>query len=1528
MGAESRADRRLHVYISHTSAESNWSEHIEKRVRLAARAAGLEVPIISGPGKILAGSDIQQARRAALESADIILLLISPSFLDDDQCQQEMATALARWREHATTVVPIIVRPVSWEHTPLGKLEALPLGQPPKALSLWRPRDEGLYSVEEGLRRLMSALQPRTRSDGAGQLAPEHARAIGAMLIDHRPFIASCLDGFVGRNAELAAIRQQIADLQPGGGYLIISGQAGQGKSSLIARLVQEEGPERVPHHFLPLDPPPDHAVALLRDLLARLILAAALDPTPLLLAGTSRATLTAVFWNLLNKLSEAGRPVLICIDGLDQLPRNAFGKRDLSFLPLRPPPGCVLVLGSRPDDTLAALHARGPEREYSLPPLSRTDFDQLLQAHGLQLTRAEGDRLYALAEQNTLYLNLIARELASNQGLTPEALSARLSHNPAHIFTLSIERLKQDPHWERASYPLLGLLLVAREPLAATQLSDILAPLPTYQVRDALQQLGGLLVVDGNGCYSLFHSKLRDYLRQDPQQPDKPYLFTIAEEAHWHRVLSDWCERGGSELIWQEAPRNPDENARRRYARQHLAAHLFYGRAWERLFALLDAGRYGQRKIHELDPSTRAYAGDLNFGRQAAAWEGWSFKEGLAQLPRLWHYTLLRCSLSSQAERYPPEAFALLVQLGRQREALGLADLISDPGRQLEALVAIARQLQEQGAPESDYGPLYWRACQVARRSSEPDRLAPLLSELAADLHKAGWRESALQLWQAAIDVARRIALAAPCAETLLQIAEGLAEAGQSAEIEEIIEVMPSDTLQDEARQALVAALARARRWREATEALAAIPKHAAGARVAALAVLGRELAQAGEAAQAQALWEQAERLALTIPFAWEQILALVRLVQALAGAQRWSDAERLCEHIPNHWQQGEARLALLQALAEAGRWSEAEAICEHFADERQQAEARQLLVQALAAAERWSEAERLSSSIALPRERLRALIALGQARAEHGQVDEARRLWQQAEAELGRLESLDEHQEACVLLGQAVARAGLLDEAQRYWRRAEAIIRALPEGEERREALALLMRSLVQLERWQEASRLASALGDWQQQAELLITLGRGLSQAGRRAEAEQLWRQITSLVRKQATTREQRQAAITLASAIDSPVTWDEVERCVRSLVEGKERSAVLAYLGRLEAQAGARERARHLWQEAETLIASEDSSWKQSDGYQALARELARAGEWAEAERIVERVPDGWERADARVLLVRELVGAGRLEEAERHARAIELAPQRVEALLILGQAYARAAEPEQRARTEACWRECEQLIAGVEVAQQAELLAALGGAIAATGERERARHYWRQSERCIVSLSSEGVQVEVLADLIKALIAAREWDEAERLLKCLAQCLVHSPRANELKSELVASLAEAGEWEAAQRISHSIEADQERARALAVLGRAFAQAGQRERARQAWAEVQRLSATLTEERQAQVLLTLGQALEEAGEHEELLRLVQRAWSRVNTRLQALRLFPLVGGLIKLAPELGPALGEAFAAVDRFLAGAID
>jgi len=198
--------------------------------------------------------------------------------------------------------------------------------------------------------------------------------------------------------------------------------------------------------------------------------------------------------------------------------------------------------------------------------------------------------------------------------------------------------------------------------------------------LREGLERLGGLLAQDGQKRYYLFHLKLQDYLRQDIRIPDKEdYIFASDEEESWHTKLAQWCEQGDILTIWQNVKHDPIKQGRREYARQHYITHLYYARERQRLFEVLDAEHYGKAKI-SYDPSMRSYAQDLDLGRQTAAWEGWTLEEGIAHLPHLWRYTLLRCSLTSRADTYTPEMFEIFMLLKHEQEALGLAELLTRP--------------------------------------------------------------------------------------------------------------------------------------------------------------------------------------------------------------------------------------------------------------------------------------------------------------------------------------------------------------------------------------------------------------------------------------------------------------------------------------------------------------------------------------------------------------------------------------------------------------------------------------------------------------------------------------------------------------------------------------------------------------------------------------------------------------------------------------------------------------------------------
>ena len=73
---------------------------------------------------ITAGTEWEREIKEHLNTAQIILLLVSPDFMNSDYCYSvEMQRALQRHEAREASVIPIILRPVSWEGAPFSKLQ-------------------------------------------------------------------------------------------------------------------------------------------------------------------------------------------------------------------------------------------------------------------------------------------------------------------------------------------------------------------------------------------------------------------------------------------------------------------------------------------------------------------------------------------------------------------------------------------------------------------------------------------------------------------------------------------------------------------------------------------------------------------------------------------------------------------------------------------------------------------------------------------------------------------------------------------------------------------------------------------------------------------------------------------------------------------------------------------------------------------------------------------------------------------------------------------------------------------------------------------------------------------------------------------------------------------------------------------------------------------------------------------------------------------------------------------------------------
>lgn len=155
LGAEGA--KPVEVFISYAHEDEDLRERLEKHLSLLRRQGFIST---WHDRKIKPGREWQREIDSHIESAGLILLLISEDFISSDYCYGvELSRALERHREGAATVIPVVLKPVDWEGAPFEGLQMLPTDAKP--ITKWRSRAEALTDVARGIRKIVKELSER-----------------------------------------------------------------------------------------------------------------------------------------------------------------------------------------------------------------------------------------------------------------------------------------------------------------------------------------------------------------------------------------------------------------------------------------------------------------------------------------------------------------------------------------------------------------------------------------------------------------------------------------------------------------------------------------------------------------------------------------------------------------------------------------------------------------------------------------------------------------------------------------------------------------------------------------------------------------------------------------------------------------------------------------------------------------------------------------------------------------------------------------------------------------------------------------------------------------------------------------------------------------------------------------------------------------------------------------------------------------------------------------------------------------------
>jgi WD40 repeat protein len=424
------------------------------------------------------------------------------------------------------------------------------------------PREFVASSLEAHIARLRATL-PEAVAPVAVEEGPacDPDRTLPEVLAEQQ----SHLRTFVGREAELQRAAAWI-DAKGKGGYLLLLGPPGQGKSALMAELARREAEHggcllhMVKSHHNPL--------RFVPALISQAAQQAQTSFGPDSYAGDIDDLRNAWLKALQAVRDKAGRAIVV-LDALDEL---ELSRGRVNFLPAALPDGVRIVLTCRPDLPLVnALRARlsGCLEEHTLAPLCEGDFLIYLNKR-LGASRVEevehaigiGELFHRLGG-NPLFLRCFADDVAASSP-AGQPLTIDWSRLPASldaVFHNIYDRVRerQDgrpvPESGKERALLLQLLCVARGPVGLEELAGLAKAagrtLLLDDCRDRLEEMSQWLLDCGSGRFKPWHQGLADHVRSQ-----------VLGEAGQQHIEEVFCR-------WQEAEPNSW------YALRHRIAHL-----------------------------------------------------------------------------------------------------------------------------------------------------------------------------------------------------------------------------------------------------------------------------------------------------------------------------------------------------------------------------------------------------------------------------------------------------------------------------------------------------------------------------------------------------------------------------------------------------------------------------------------------------------------------------------------------------------------------------------------------------------------------------------------------------------------------------------------------------------------------------------------------------------------------------------------------------------------------------------------
>jgi len=207
----------VNLFISYSHKDDDYLNQLKQHLKPMERQGMIKVWC---DREIEPGTKWNKEISDKLETADIVLLLISPGFFSSDFCTiNEMDRALEKLEKGEVRLIPVIIEPVDWHDNPFAELQVLPEGAKP--VSKWEDKNEAWLNVVENIKSMSKEILESRSIQGKSQVGQ---------------VIPTPVLNVVGRHNEIERVVLALKEYAS----VAITGIAGVGKTTVLAFSVQK----------------------------------------------------------------------------------------------------------------------------------------------------------------------------------------------------------------------------------------------------------------------------------------------------------------------------------------------------------------------------------------------------------------------------------------------------------------------------------------------------------------------------------------------------------------------------------------------------------------------------------------------------------------------------------------------------------------------------------------------------------------------------------------------------------------------------------------------------------------------------------------------------------------------------------------------------------------------------------------------------------------------------------------------------------------------------------------------------------------------------------------------------------------------------------------------------------------------------------------------------------------------------------------------------------------------------------------